>query len=66
MNMNDLSPVWAEMAAWLMPNAMANDSGDLFYPDDHSEARWFADEHGAVPMYPSVFPFTTDEMTYHD
>lgn len=28
-------------------HAMINDSGELFYPDDLSEALWFIEEHGA-------------------
>lgn len=41
----------------LAPNAMANDQGDLFYPDSLDEAIWFTTEHRAYPMIPAVFPF---------
>lgn len=29
------------------PNAMVNDAGEAFYPDDPEDAAWFANEHGA-------------------
>lgn len=41
------------------PNAMTNDRGDLFYPDDEKEALWFAIEHGARPVSPEQFIFPT-------
>ena len=34
------------------PHAMINDAGDVFYPDDASEAEWFAREHDARPLNP--------------
>lgn len=36
---------------------MAAPNGDMFYPDDEHDARWFAEEHGAVPMWIQRFPF---------
>jgi hypothetical protein len=39
------------------PNAMAAPNGDIFYPDDEHDARWFAEMHEAVPLWPDRFPF---------
>lgn len=41
------------------PHAMVNAQGEVFYPDDEEDARWFADEHGARPLDASDFPFRT-------
>jgi hypothetical protein len=47
-----------EEAGRSAPNAMANDRGDVFYPDDAKEALWFAIEHQARPLSSGQFPFT--------
>jgi hypothetical protein len=36
-------------------------NGDLFYPDDEHDARWFAEVHEALPVWPDRFPFDTAE-----
>ena len=42
-------------------NAMAAPNGDMFYPDDEHDARWFAEVHEAVPMWLDKFPFDLAE-----
>lgn len=42
-------------------NAMRAPDGSRFYPDSEDDARWFADEHGAVPVYDGLFPFSIAE-----
>ena len=42
-------------------NAMAAPNGDMFYPDDEHDARWFAEVHEAVPMWIQRFPFDIAE-----
>lgn len=42
-------------------NAMAALNGDLFYPDDEHDARWFAEVHEAAPVWPDRFPFDITE-----
>ena len=42
-------------------HAMYCDDGTLFYPDDEGDARWFADVHDALPVWPQVFPFDIAE-----
>jgi hypothetical protein len=39
------------------PHAMVADDSTLFYPDDEADARFFREEHGAVPVWPDLFPF---------
>lgn len=36
-------------------------NGDLFYPDDEHDARWFAEVHEALPVWPDRFPFDIAE-----
>lgn len=42
-------------------NAMRAPDGNRFYPDSSADARWFAEEHGAVPVYSGLFPFELGE-----
>lgn len=37
------------------PNAMLDDTGGFFFPDDVEDAVWFAREHGARPLHPEAF-----------
>jgi len=61
--MSDKPKIDALEAAQSSPNAMVNARGDVFYPDDGTEAAWFAIEHGARPLSPDRFPFTPDPLT---
>jgi hypothetical protein len=45
---------------------MANDVGDVFYPDSEDDALWFADQHDARPLNPSRFPFSLKSERQHD
>ena len=36
-------------------------NGDLYYPDDEHDARWFAEKHEALPAWPDRFPFDIAE-----
>jgi hypothetical protein len=38
-------------------HAMEGAGGDLFYPDDHEDARYLTDVHDARPVNPDRFPF---------
>jgi len=42
-------------------NAMYAPNGDIFYPDDEHDARWFAEMHEAVSVWPDRFPFDIAE-----
>lgn len=44
-------------------HAMRALNGDLYYPDDEHEARWFAEVHEALPVRPDRFPFDIAEPT---
>lgn len=44
-------------------HAMRASNGDLFYPDDEHDARWFAEVHEALPVWPERFPFDIAEPT---
>jgi hypothetical protein len=41
------------------PNAMVNDVGDVFYPDNPADAAWFASEHDARPLNPEGLQWTS-------
>ena len=41
------------------PNAMINDAGDVFYPDNPDDAEWFAWEHDARPLNPEGLQWTS-------
>lgn len=52
-----------EEAGRLSPNAMENDHGDVFFPDNSDDALWFAREHNARPVSPDHFPFMEAAIT---
>lgn len=43
------------------PDGMINAAGDVFYPDNPEDAAYFAERHGAKPLYPRQL--TTEELT---
>ncbi|HEY6115917.1 MAG TPA: hypothetical protein VI172_08165 [Candidatus Dormibacteraeota bacterium] len=45
--MSDLPQIDSMSVASQQPNAMVNDAGEVFYPDNDEDARLFAAEHGA-------------------
>lgn len=55
--MTDLPRVDSLETALQQAHAMANDSGDVFYPDNEEDARWFAKEHDGRPLDAEAFPF---------
>lgn len=55
--MADLPRIDSSEVAQVSPNAMVNDRGDVFYPDDATEALWFVIEHHAHPVSSGRFPF---------
>lgn len=55
--MTDLPRIDSLEVARSQAHAMVTDSGDVFYPDDEEDARWFAEEHGARPINVDAFPF---------
>jgi hypothetical protein len=55
---NELLPIDCMAVASDTPHAMANDAGDVFYPDNEDDALWFADQHDARPLNQSKFPFS--------
>ena len=50
-----------EIAPANLRHAMRCPDGSLLYPDDENDARWFADEHEATPVWPDAFPFDIAE-----
>jgi hypothetical protein len=52
-----------ETAADDQPNAMGNDQGDVFYPDNEPDALLFFALHQARPLHPDRFPYSVAATT---